>query len=104
MAKKKVREPEAKPKKKGSLSILNDAPAVVPEEPTSIWKDEVEGLLGQKFSSIIEVIDAIADRVCLRLGESEDANLHEFIVMMLDTDEEIRQELIEMFNLTGAKK
>lgn len=104
MAQSKKKEEQKKPRKKNSLAILNDRP--LPEdgevgelEPSSIWKEEVDGLLGQKFNSILEVIDAIAERVCIRLGQENDSNLHEFIVMMLDTDEEIREELIEVFEI-----
>lgn len=104
MAQRKTRSEESKPKKKSALTVLNDSSPVVADEPTSIWKEEVEALLGQKFTNIIEVIDAIADRVCQRLDSTGDANLHEFIVMMLDTDDEIRQELIEMFNLPSVKE
>ncbi len=87
-------------KKPSALAILESAAPLPETEPESIWKEEVEHLLGDKFKSLVEVIDAIAARVCIRLGQEGDTNLHEFIVMMLDTDEEIRQELKTLFNVT----
>ena len=89
-----------KKKKKNSMVVLDNQPVEIAAEPESLWQEEVEGLLGQKFDSILDLIDTIAERVCKRLGQQDDENLHEFIVMMLDTDEEIRQELKELFELS----
>lgn len=94
-----------KPKKIKSLSILpsDTLPPSDSEDdalnPGAMWREEVENLLGHKFSSLVEVIDAIAARVCVRLGQESDTNLHDFIVMMLDTDEEIRDELAGLFKI-----
>jgi hypothetical protein len=93
-------EVKEKKKKKNSMVVLDNQPVEIAAEPESLWQEEVEGLLGQKFDSLLELIDTIADRVCKRLGQEEDSNLHEFIVMMLDTDDEIRQELKELFSLS----
>lgn len=89
-----------KSKNKNSLLVLDNQPVEIAAEPESLWQQEVEGLLGQKFDSLLELIDTIAERVCKRLGQEEDSNLHEFIVMMLDTDDDIRQELKELFSLS----
>jgi hypothetical protein len=99
MAQTKKKEEIKKAKKRNSMVVLNDLPIEAAPETTSIWKEEVEGLLDRNFESVLEVIDAIAGRVCKRLGQEDDSNLHEFIVMMLDTDEEIRQELAEVFDV-----
>jgi hypothetical protein len=93
-------EVKEKKKKTNSMVVLDNQPVEIAAEPESLWQEEVEGLLGQKFDSLLELIDTIADRVCKRLGQEEDSNLHEFIVMMLDTDDEIRQELKELFSLS----
>lgn len=98
---KKTKE-EKKIKSRNSLKVVDSPPVVQDQdslEPESLWKEEVDALLGQKFSSLVEVIDAIADRVCERLGEPADSELHDFLVMMFDTDEEIRQELEDIFEL-----
>ena len=99
MAQTKKKEEIKKGKKRNSMVVLDNLPIEVAPETTSIWKEEVEGLINHNFESILEVIDAIAGRVCKRLGQEDDSNLHEFIVMMLDTDEEIRQELAEVFDV-----
>lgn len=99
MAQTKKKEVEKKSKGKNSMVILDNLPVEVPPETTSLWKEEVEGLLDHNFESVLEVIDAIAGRICKRLGQEDDSNLHEFIVMMLDTDDEIRAELAEVFDV-----
>lgn len=99
MAQVKPRIEVQKKKKKHSMVVLDNQPTELTAEPESLWQEEVEALLGQKFDSILELIDTIAERVCKRLGQPEDENLHEFIVMMLDTDDEIRQELKDLFEI-----
>jgi|LakMenEpi03Aug12_release.lakeMendotaPanAssembly.Ray.scaffolds.fasta_scaffold1518171_1 hypothetical protein len=96
---KKKTQTETSKKLSGLLNVLGNDGVQAEPEPTGLWQSEIEGLLGQSFKSLGDVIDAIADNVCRRIGGAIDEELHQLIVTMLDTDVEIREELAELFKV-----
>lgn len=74
-------------------------PKDLPSEVLTMWSEEVEGLLSSSFSSLEQVIDEIANRVCRRMNQPLESELHDFMVMMLESDSEICDELRDLFSL-----
>ena len=60
------------------------------------WAREIEELSGRRFESIAAVVDELVQRVCDRLAQpSEREELREFLTLLLDTDEVLRDQLAQ---------
>lgn len=95
----------AKPKKKEAALEKSDRTARAgestpvaesAEEFLELWRSELQSIELARIESVPVLIAEISRRVCLRMGEADNEELSEFLIMMLETDPEICEELEAM--------
>jgi hypothetical protein len=70
---------------------------------TEFWKEEVQALEQTVFADMNQAVEALVERVLerLQLPPPARAETREFLLLLLDTDEEIKEELSGMLKIKG---
>jgi hypothetical protein len=77
------------------------------EQIALLWKEEVEALRGQSFESVDEAIEAVIDRVLLRLTSNNvqvEPDMREFLRLVCSTDETVVEVLRETFHIRSSDR
>jgi|GEM_PF-3666779 len=65
------------------------------------WKEEVKALSGMQFQNIAHALEVLIDRVLCRfdLAQADRQETREFLMLLFDTDEEIKEELARVLRV-----
>lgn len=77
---------------------LVDAEALRRKE---LWQTEVKALADMQFANVTQVLEALVDKVLdrLQLSAQSRAETREYLKLLLDTDQDLKDQLCQLFKL-----